>query len=100
MLDFRNFCDEICKKYERNVDNPSLSNLLGEISITFCSKVYGYFFDIHKSMILRFFSLCKKVFEFLISLDSDNLSIDQKCKIDLIAEGFASSGAYLVRVIV
>ena len=28
ILDFRNFCDEVCKKYERNVENPSLTNLL------------------------------------------------------------------------
>lgn len=62
MLDFRNFCDEVCRKYSKNVDNPSLSNLLKEISITFCSKAFGYFFDIHKSMILRFFSLSRKIF--------------------------------------
>lgn len=28
MLDFRNFGDEFCKKHERHVENPSLTNLL------------------------------------------------------------------------
>jgi hypothetical protein len=66
MLDFRDFCDEICKKYNKEIDNPNLSNLLKNISISFCIKVYNYFFDIHKSIILRYFSLVKKVFIFLL----------------------------------
>jgi hypothetical protein len=66
MLDFRDFCDEVSKKYNKDIDNPNLSNLLKNISIIFCTKVYNYFFDIHKSMILRYFSLVKKVFIFIL----------------------------------
>ncbi len=78
MLDFRNFCDEICKKNEREVENPSLTNLLKEISIVFCVKVYNYFFDIHKSMFLRFFFLNRKVLDFINDHSKNNLTIDQK----------------------
>jgi hypothetical protein len=78
MLDFRNFCDEVSKKYNKDIDNPNLSNLLRNISITFCSKVYSYFFDIHKSIILRYFSLSKKVFMFLLEESKINLSIEEK----------------------
>ena len=66
ILDFRNFCDEACKNHEREIENPSLPNLLKELSVTFCAKVYNYFFDIHKSILLRYFSLTQKCFQFAI----------------------------------
>lgn len=63
LLDFRNFCDEACRSHMREVENPSLPNLLKELSVTFCAKVYSYFFDIHKSMLLRYFSLLSKCYQ-------------------------------------
>lgn len=79
MLDFRNFCDEVCKKGERHVENPSLANLLKFVTIQFCAKVDTYFFDIHKSLLLRYFSVTRKVLQLIISLSNSNsLSIDGK----------------------
>lgn len=99
MLDFREFCDEVCKKNERVIDNPSLTNLLKEISILFCSKVYTYFFDIHKSMILRYFSICKKVYDFISEVSKKELSIAEKEKVNMLAEGFTITGNWLLRLI-
>lgn len=99
MLDFREFCDEVCKKNERVIDNPSLTNLLKEISILFCAKVYTYFFDIHKSMILRYFSICKKVYDFISEVSKKELSIAEKEKVNMLAEGFTITGNWLLRLI-
>lgn len=101
MLDFRNFCDEACKKGERHVDNPSLTNLLKFITVQFSAKVDIYFFDIHKSILLRYFSVTRKVLELIVSLGNLNsLSIDGKEKLKAMADGFANSGSFLVRVII
>lgn len=85
ILDFRNFCDEACRNHGREKDNPSLPNLLKELSVPFCAKVYSYFFDIHKSILLRYFALVQKCFQFSTQKSQKELTIEQKNKIKLMA---------------
>ena len=81
------------------MENPNLPNLLREMSITFCAKVYSYFFDIHKSILLRYFSLIQKCFKFITEKGCEELTIEQKEKLKLIADGFVNTSSFLVKII-
>jgi hypothetical protein len=51
MQDFRNYCVEMCQRFNKNVDNPSLSNMLNIMTVSICVKVFQYFNDAHKNLL-------------------------------------------------
>ena len=78
LLEFRNFCNEACQRNNKEVDNPSLPNLLKEMSVSFCSKTFSYFFDVHKSMLLRVASVYGKVLTFIFLKSVEEINIEKK----------------------
>lgn len=67
LSDCRNFIFQNYLKEERKkIENPSISNLLQQMNIFFCSKTFIYYSDIYRTMLTRLFSIFNKTIHVFI----------------------------------
>ena len=62
LSDCRNFCFQAYIKQQRQkIENPNLVNLMQQMNIFFCSKVFLYSGDMYRTLLTRSFSLVSRL---------------------------------------
>lgn len=100
MQEFRTFCVEMCQKFQKTVDNPSLTNILSLMTMNFCIKAFQYFSNSHKNILQRMFSVINKCINFVLQESSDeDKTIEQKEKLTRIVEGLINASSFIFKII-